>query len=50
MKERKKGSKKERKEEKCEQQYKSMWLTIHDPANTALLILLALRSKALEVK
>ena len=27
-----------------------MWLTIHDPANTALLILLALSSKALESK
>ena len=35
--------------DKSKQQYKNMWLTIPDQARIALLILLALSSKALEI-
>ena len=35
--------------DKSKQQYKSIWLTIPDQARIALLILLALSSKALEI-
>ena len=35
--------------DKSKQQYKSMWLTIPDQARIALLLLLALSSKALEM-
>ena len=35
--------------DKSKQQYKSMWLTIPDQARIALLMLLALSSKALEI-